>query len=183
MFNINNIRVGRLNNYKNNSGKFCFINYFHDDNDLSKDLSADNTKFNLIKNEDKLIINLPKSRVAFDTNLDYDKPNLFINLNNKDLISFNNSLKDIIINSVYNINLYGKDLETLAKFYNDPIQIKQKTGKKLLKLKILKQRLASPIDILQKGSMVNLNIHVSGIWFNGENFGPYYNIVDLKKLN
>lgn len=154
------IQVGKINYYKSNDGKFCFIKYFGT----------------------KLIVNLPVSIITFDVDFSYTKPNVFIYLNDNKLIEFNNNIKELIVKHVFDnsVDIYGhqKTMESLSEFYSNPHKVSKTKNSfsDLLKLKLKCQ----VNENLPKRTKVKLSVEISGIWFSQSSFGPYYDIVDLE---
>ena len=152
MIEFNKLTISKCTPFKNINGKYCFINY----------------------DGGKLIVKLPVlSTVLFDINLNYPKPNLFINLTNPQLIGFNELLKNALITHVFEHKIYGHTpMEILDGYYVNPhkmIQSKKKIAD-TLKLKLGKSM------SLSRGDQINGSIHISGMWFNENSFGPYFNI-------
>jgi len=155
--NFEHITISKPKPFKNINGKYCFINY----------------------QNDKLLIDLPVSTVTFDVNLKFDKPNLFINLANPMLMSFNESLKKTLVQLVYNAGIYTYTHEILTDFYVNPHKVvhSKKKFSDTLKLK-----LAAPVELC-RGNQIKGTVHVSGMWFSENSFGPYLNITDVEVVN
>ena len=155
--NFDHVTISKAKPFKNINGKYCFINY----------------------QNDKLLIDLPVSTVTFDVNLNFDKPNLFINLTNSEVISFNENLKDKLVKLVYNAGIYTYSHEVLTDFYVNPHKVVQSKKKFTDTLKL---KLAAPVE-LSRGNQIIGTIHISGMWFSENSFGPYFNITDIEVIN
>jgi hypothetical protein len=154
------ITISKAYNFKNINGKYCHINYL--DNYLEFDLNA---------------------AVAFNVNFNYPKPNLFIYLN-KNTTTFNKNIKDTLVKLVEaeSRTIFGKNLDStvLSEFYCDPHKNIQK-GKKFLDVLKLKINCAG-INELFRNTRVNLKVHISGMWFSENSFGPYLNVTEIEVL-
>ena len=138
-----------------------------------------------VPKDNKLIIALPVSTVAFDVDFSYNRPNISINLVDQELIDFNSHLKNFIIESVYKNSkkIYGaqKTMEALSELYCNPHK-SAPVGKKytdLMQLKINKNSLPE-LNFLNKKSKVALTVHISGLWFSEKSFGPYINVIGIE---
>jgi hypothetical protein len=143
--------------FKNISGYYCFINYY----------------------DSRLIIDLPESNVVFDVNTTYTKPNLFIELNNKDLLYFNEKLKTTLLKLVYETGMYQLSIDQLDGYYVNPYKNIQFKKKYIDSLKI---KMAIPQEIY-RGNKIKGKLHISGMWFGENSFGPYMNLSDIEVIN
>ena len=155
--NFDNVTISKAKPFKNINGKYCFINY----------------------QGDKLLIDLPVSTVTFDVNLSFDKPNIFINLTNPVLSSFNDNLKQTLVKLVYNAGIYTYSHDALTDFYVNPHKTAQSKKKFTDTLKL---KLATPVELC-RGNQIKGTLHVSGMWFSENSFGPYLNITDIEVVN
>jgi hypothetical protein len=157
------IEISNIKKFLTNDGHFCYIKY----------------------NNDKLYVELPVSTVTFNVDLNKDKNILSLNLNknNESLSTFNENIKQMAINRVYDKNVYNYTPTTvLNEFYCNPHKI-AKNGKKyedVLKLKILKNKLRCDVSELPHGCKIKTVIDVFGLWFSNNSFGPYYTVVDIE---
>jgi hypothetical protein len=160
-----------------------------------KDLDFNLIKFSVVKKDtvkcyinygkNKLDVEFPVSKVAFNVDFSYNRPNLSITLTEFELINFNNTLDQLIIESVYKNSklIYGtqKTMEALEELYCSPHKIAP-TGKKyydLLQLKVNKNFVMS--GCLNKNDRVKLLVQISGLWFSETSFGPYLNVIGVEK--
>jgi len=164
---FNKISISKAYNFKNINGKYCHVNYNEIPDNTGK-LEFETT-----------------GTIAFDVNKSYPKPNLFIYIN-KDLEEFENSLKKRLTQLVSNNSnyIYGEylDLSVCSDFYCSPHKTIQK-GKKMLdvlKLKIISNENIPPE--LSRNKVVKLKVHVSGMWFSENSFGPYFNVNEFEIL-
>jgi hypothetical protein len=106
-----------------------------------------------------------KGTVVFDVKMDVNKPNVFIYLN-QSTGSFMEELDSKL--SIFEGNYVSprKVLKNKKKFID------------VLKLKLLD---FSEKEIL-RGTQINMCIHISGIWFSENSYGPYLNITSIKKI-
>ena len=161
---FDNVRLSKIKPFAVNKGKYCFINY-NNNNDNSK-----------------LIINT-MGIIAFDVNFNYPRPNVFINMESN-LTTFTDNLKTVLVKNVHsNVKeIFGsyKTIESLSDFYCNPCKIIEvnKTFTDLLKLKLNCEYSGE----LLKGCIVNLTIHVSGMWFSDTSYGPYFNINEISLI-
>ena len=124
---------------------------------------------NYNKNE-TVNINLKNVEVAYDSNGIV----LLLLLTGTNIFTFMNDLKETLVAQVYEKHIYSNTpIESLSEFYVSPHKI-SKNGKDLLKCKF-----AGNFD---KATMVNVNIHISGMWFSKTSFGPYFLIKEIEKV-
>ena len=157
MDNLEFITFSKVYNYKNVDGKFCYINL----------------------NNDYFYVNLPTSKVIFDVDYSYNKPTLVISLTDKNLIEFIDNFKKIVIDFVYHNckQIFGvqKSLSALEEFYCSPVKKSLKHFADTLKLKLLNKK----INPLMRNTKIDITLHISGLWFNSDSFGPYFDVMDL----
>jgi len=159
MDNLKDIVFSKVYNYKNVDGKFCYINLIND----------------------YYVINLPTSKVIFDVDYSCNKPTLVISLTDKKLIEFIDEFKKTVINHVYHNckQIFGvqKSLSALEEFYCNPVKksLTKKYFADTLKLKLLNQK----INPLMRNTKIDIVLHISGIWFSNDSFGPYFDVMDL----
>jgi hypothetical protein len=124
---------------------------------------------NYNKNE-TVNINLKNVEVAYDSNGIV----LLLIFSGTETFSFMENLKKSLVSEVYEKHIYSNTpVETLSEFYVSPHKI-SKNGKDILKCKFA--------GIFDKGTKVNVNIHISGMWFSKTSFGPYFLIKEIEKV-
>jgi hypothetical protein len=124
---------------------------------------------NYNKNE-SVNISLKNVEVAYDSNGTI----LLLILTGTEVFTFMNELKESLISQVYEKHIYSNTpIESLYEFYVSPHKI-SKNGKDLLKCKCS--------EIFDKATKVNVNIHISGMWFSKTSFGPYFLIKQIEKV-
>ena len=159
MEQLKNIKFSKIFNYNKNDGKFCYVN---DD-------------------KQNMIVSLPTSKVTFDVDYNYNRPNLIINLTDSNLIEFINVFNKLAIEHVYRNSreIYGfqKSHESLEEFYCNPHKkcLAKKNFTDTLKLKLLNKK----INPLMRNTKVDIILHISGLWFSSDSFGPYFDIMDI----
>jgi hypothetical protein len=141
--NFDDITLSKRKYFKNVKGEYCFINY---------------------QNE-KLIVDFPKSEVLFDVDFSYSKPNLIIKLKDDSLNTFIDSLDKKLASLCRNEYCSLRKTAPVGKKYSDT-----------LKLKILD---SGDISTILRRTNVNLKVHISGMWFDEYSCGPYLNIIGL----
>jgi hypothetical protein len=159
---FNKVSISKAYNFKNINGKYCHINY--DETKLEFEITG---------------------TIAFDVNKNYPKPNLFIYLT-KEIEEFENSLKKRLTQLVSNNSkyIYGEylDLAVSSDFYCSPHKTIQK-GKKFLDVLKLKIILNENIpEELPRNKLVKMKVHVSGMWFAENSYGPYFNVTNIEVL-
>jgi len=155
-----NITFSKVNNFKTNDGKFCYLNCLNEN----------------------LIVNFPETTVAFNVNMSFEKPKLLIHTNPQ-ITSFNEKIKELITEYVYNNSKHiyqtQKSKETLSEFYCNPLktfQIKSKF------VDVLQLKMFCESPDLKYNTKVSLSVHVSGVWFSQQSFGPYYSVIGVNVL-
>ncbi len=156
MDTLKDINFSKVYNYKNNDGKFCYIN----------------------KPDHPFTIDIPVSSVAF--NVESNK--LVLNLIDPDFIDFVDQFNKMAIDYVYNKAkyIYGdwKTMDEIEKSYINPMKKAKYTSLKL-KLNFKKT------EPLVRNTKVSVKLHISGLWFSNDIFGPYFDVMDfdVKKQN
>ena len=159
MDKLKNIVFSKIYDYKSNDGKFCYVN----------------------ENEKNFIINLPTSKVIFDVDYTFNRPTLTIGLVDAGLIEFIDAFGKEVINYVYQNSkkIYNtqKSLNSLEEFYCSPHKksLAKKNYTDTLKMKLLNQK----INPLSRNTKIDIVLHISGIWFSNDSFGPYFDVMDL----
>jgi hypothetical protein len=153
------VTFSKVYNYKTNDGRFCYIN------GVDKNVYLD----------------VPECTVVFDVDYSTHRPQLVINTKGTDVLQAIESLNRQIIDHVFQ-NIYNttKSRELIEQFYCSPIK------RSLVKRKYvdtLKTKLCMTSQIpLPRGTKVSLKIHVSGVWFSADSYGPYLDVVDMNVL-
>jgi hypothetical protein len=151
------VTFSKVYSYKTNDGRFCYIN------------GADKNVY----------ITVPECTVVFDVDYSIHRPQLIINTKGTDIIPAIESLNTQIIDHVSQ-NIFTKSRELTEQFYCSPIKrsLVKRTFIDTLKTKIC---MTSQIP-LPRGTKVSLKIHVSGLWFSADSYGPYLDVVELSVL-
>ena len=151
------VTFSKVYNYKTNDGRFCYIN-------------------GVDKN---VYITVPECTVVFDVDYSAHRPQLVITTKGTDIIPAIESLNTQIIDHVSQ-NIFTKSRDIVKELYCSPIK------RSLVKRKYvdtLKTKVCTTSQIpLPRGTKVSLKIHVSGVWFSADSYGPYLDVVDMNVL-
>jgi hypothetical protein len=156
------ITFSKVYNYKTNDGRFCYIN------------GADRNVY----------ITVPECTTVFDVDYSTHRPQLVINTKGTNVLSLIESLKNQIVDHVSTNSkyIYGttKPREIIEELYCSPVKrsLVKRTYIDTLKTKVC---MNSQIP-LPRGTKVSLKIHVSGLWFSADSYGPYLDVVELNIL-
>jgi hypothetical protein len=144
-------KLGKPKNFKNISGSYAYI--------------TPSCSFSFVSN------------VLFDVNFNDTKPSIYV-ANNKIINETLDSLRNKLIDCIYDNRIYNVSKETLKEYYISPIK-KVKKGKKLVES--VKLKISDPeINVLCKKSKVELQVNVSSIWINEKSFGVYLNVTNVQ---